>query len=434
MYWFLDNKNQVLYVGKAKDIKKRLQAYKNPQKLNDRLKVMLKQVGAVHWQEQSSELEASFIEAELIRIHQPKFNILLKDDKSPLYVLITNETFPKVLKVRKPTWLREKNPQAVLGPFASSDRLTSILKLARNIFPWCNQGLNQDKPHQSKACFYYQLELCPGACCRKVSAQTYQKNIENLILFLRGKKKQVLTRLNQEIKHLAQAERFEEAGKLRNQIELMQEFTQNPTYLRPQLTTPALNLNQTQEGLLQLQHLLSEHQGLPKLYKLHRIEGYDASNLGDQHGAVSMVAFISGKPKNDQYRLFNVNSFKSDYDLLKTALKRRLRHPEWSWPNLLVIDGGKGQVRAACQTWSRQTPIIGLVKRPDRVVIPYFHTKSFLHDTSLKRAPAGYRLIKLPESHPTLKLLRQVRDESHRFAKRAQERRQLRELLPIRYI
>ena len=145
-----------------------------------------------------SELEALLIEAELIRIHQPPYNTLLKDDKSPIYIHITKETYPKVEKLRKNDLNTHPTKGTILGPFPSSYKLNEVLRIARRIFPWCNQG--PPTTARSKACFYHHLELCPGVCTGQLDAAAYQASIHNLILFLKGKKRSVTQQLQQAMK------------------------------------------------------------------------------------------------------------------------------------------------------------------------------------------------------------------------------------------
>jgi excinuclease ABC subunit C len=190
----------------------------------------------VEYQILDSEIEALLIEAELIKAHQPYFNSRLKDDKSNIYLVITGEQFPRVLRARK-TDLNKKiyqNHLAIFGPFVSAFQLTELLKIIRPIFKWCNQAYSV----QNKACFYHHLDLCSGACCQQISIVDYKHNIDQLILFLKGKTKELLKNLKQEMRDLAQAEAFEQALVIKNKIELIEIITNHQYKLKSDLIYP----------------------------------------------------------------------------------------------------------------------------------------------------------------------------------------------------
>ena len=362
-----------------------------------------------------SELEALLVEAELIRVHQPFFNIRLKDDKSPIYVVITDETFPQVLKKRKTDIVREKPQGTVLGPFQSGGKLNEVLKIARKIFPWCSN------PQGGRQCFYHHLDLCPGACIGEVSAEEYQENIQSLKLFLRGKKKTVVKELAEKMGRASAEQRFEKAQALKEKIELIEEVTRKQYRLSPNLVLPGFGMAQVQQGLVELQKILQTYTNFPKQKSLQRIEGYDVSNIQGTNAAVAMVVFSDGQPNNKEYRLFNVKTINTpnDYQMMKEAIARRQNHSEWDKPDLVVIDGGKGQVRAALSIWQWSNPVIGIAKNPDRLIVP----------TNQVGRKIDYAVIKLDRDHPALKLVQQVRNESHRFSKKQFQTRHVNELL-----
>lgn len=386
---------------------------------------MVHQATQLHFQVLDSELQALLVEADLIRTHQPPFNILLKDDKSPLYVYITDQEFPQVKTIRKRDLLKlELKTKGyfgiALGPFPSSYKLKQVLKLARKIFPWCQTPPVEGKL-QSQPCFYYHLQLCPGACIGQISASEYRQNIKNLVLFLRGKKQQVLNQLTTEMKELADDQQFEAAGLKKEQIQNIVEITQ-AARLKPDLSLPQLTSTR-EEALLGLQQILSDYLGLPKNYPLTKIEGYDVSNTQGQEASVSLVSFTNGYPDKKDYRLFNIRTLNTpnDYQMMKEAITRRQKHPEWGQPQLIVIDGGRGQLRSAYSVWHWPTPVVSLVKHPDRLVIPKLEEGEIV----------GYHFINLPPENPTLHLLQQVRDESHRFSKKQHTGRRLKKMLQL---
>jgi len=367
-----------------------------------------------------SELQALLIEAELIRAHQPFYNSLLKDDKSKLYLLFTKEDYPRIIRLRKSDLKKRRyqNSLATLGPFASSYKVNELLKIVRPIFPWCNKQNKSDH----KACFYYHLELCPGACCDKISPQAYQENIKQLIKLLQGKNKALLKELAQKMKDSATAEKFEEAQKIKNKIDLIKEVTEEQYQLQPELILPDLTRKKQQEALINLRHIMHERGLVDLQYRFQRIEAYDVSNTQGNQATVSMVCFIDGYPELSEYKFFKIRQLAkpNDYAMLQEAIIRRQQHPEWGRPNLLVIDGGKGQLRSVNRVWRQSQffncPVISLVKNPDRLVlitrkIDKKNKESWQTD-----------IIKLTKNHPTLHLISQLRDEAHRFAKKQHTR------------
>jgi excinuclease ABC subunit C len=410
VYSFFGANDEILYVGKAKNLKNRLRTYTQVKQLEPRIKKLVNAASRVKFEILDSELEALLIEAELVRVHQPFFNIRLKDDKSPIYLVITtDETYPIVLRKRKTDLIKEKPQGTILGPFQSGFSLNEVLKIARRIFPWCAD------PSGGRPCFYYHLDLCPGACVGEISPTEYRENINELILFLRGKKKDVLRDLTAKMRATSDAQQFEKAQEFKIKIQHIQEVTKKHYRLAPDLVLPGFGLSQAQRGLTELQKILQTYTNFPRTAKLKRIEGYDVSNINGKNAAVSMVVSVNGQATNQEYRLFNIRTLDTpnDYQMLQEVLQRRQNHPEWTKPDLVMIDGGKGQVRAALKVWQWDTPVIGIAKNPDRLIVP----------TNRAGEKIEYAVLKLPVNHPALQLIQRLRDESHRFAKKQFHRR-----------
>jgi len=383
---------------------------------------MVSQAVRVKFKVLESELQALLVEAELIRTYQPEYNTLLKDDKSPLYIHITNEEFPRVLKVRKKEILKKNLSGTVLGPYSSAYKTTEVLKIVRKIFPWCNQknGNQNKKSEENQACFYYHIDLCPGACIGEISPEEYKENINNLIDFLKGKKKTVTKNLQEKMKLAIEKQEYETAAIIRDQLTIIAEVTSSTHKLKPELTTQALNEKVSEDGVIYLQKILSQYLSFPKQFPLTRIEGYDVSNIQGTNPAVSLVTFINGKADTDEYKIFNIKTLNTpnDYYMLQEAVIRRQNHKEWGIPNLLLIDGGKGQVKSILKIWTWDTPVIGVAKHPDRLVLPYYETEN-------GKEKLKYHLVKLEPTHPTLKLIQQIRNESHRFAQKQHKKKRL---------
>ncbi len=390
----------------------------------------------LRYQVLESELEALLIEAELIRTHQPPFNVLLKDDKTPLYILITNDRFPQVTTVRKRELQHFQPKGTILGPFPSSYKVREVLKIARRIFPWCSH------PEGNRPCFYYHLGLCPGACVGTISQADYQAIIHNLILFLRGQKKVVLRNIEKELKAAVSKEEFEQAARLRDSMANITAVTQRTFTLAENPILPTLKLDRAEESVIQLRQVLTNYLQLPKTVKLNRIECYDVSNTQGTNAAVSMVVFIGGQAAKEEYKVFNIKTVPgaNDYAMLQEALTRRQNHPEWGIPDLIIIDGGKGQLRAVLSVWTWLTPVISIAKEPDRLIIPIPpETSISVNEMTLEarlRKPAQrkqlrYYELSLPGNHLALNLVQQLRDEAHRFSKKQHSRRRTKALLDI---
>ena len=435
MYWFLNDADDVLYVGKAKDIRKRIAQYRRYNQLPPKSQQLVTTATQLKHEVLPSELDALLVEAELIRTHQPPFNILLKDDKSPLYIHITNETFPRVFTRRKRDLIKHDYKGSIIGPLPSARKVKEVLGIARKMFPWCNasrRSLPEDETNidadASKACFYYHIDQCPGVCTGEISVEEYSHIIDDLKRFLRGKKRSVVQDMRQRMHEHAEAERFEQAAQLRDRIDSIEAVTQRYRRLKPVLTLPTLKISEQEESIIQLQRILSTYTNLPKQYPLDRIEGYDVSNIQGKGAAVGMVVFEDGAPVKAEYRLFNIRTLDTpnDYHMLKEALLRRQNHPEWGDPSLLVIDGGKGQLRGAHYVWQGTTPIISIAKDPDRIIIPKLR-RDRSNDTT-QQLPYDYHVLNLPPDHLALRLIQRIRDESHRFSKRQHTRLRQRQM------
>lgn len=373
----------------------------------------------VKWRELQSELEALLTEAELIRLYQPPVNVLLKDDKSPIYVLITQEEFPRVLTIRKRELTRQQQKGTVLGPFQSAYKLQEVLKLVRPIFPWCNQRRLSVHSPQIRACFYSHLGLCPGVCTRSVDSTTYAQSMHRLAEFLRGKASAVRTELESELKHYSLDQAYEQAAVARDQLQMIREVTSKEYRLAPEAIEDTHILDASgARALIKLKQLLSDYQSLPIQTPLSRIEAYDVSNLSGQHSVVSLVCSVGGELSKDQYRLFNIATLQTpnDYAMLQEAIARRQHHPEWGRPDVIMIDGGKGQVRAVLKTWRWRIPVFGLAKDPDRLVIPNIDWASWQEGEPPNTTQLQWRILRINQPTELATHLQKLRDEAHRFA------------------
>ena len=219
------------------------------------------------------------------------------------------------------------------------------------------------------------------------------------------------------MRDLAEKEKFEEAQVIKEKIELIKEVTETNFRLKPDLILPNFGQNENREGLIHLRRIMHEEKIIDYHYQLKRLEGYDVSNTQGKQATVSMVTFINATADKSEYKFFKIRSLNTpnDYAMLQEALERRKKHPEWGKVDLLVIDGGRGQLRSVNKIWQRANPqlvcpVISLVKNPDRLVLAKPNVD--------KRNGFETIILNLGVNHPTIKLLQQIRDESHRFAKK----------------
>src|SRR3989344_3034318 len=386
VYQFKDNSSRVIYVGKAIDLYSRVSSYFSSD-VSLKTKSLVEKIVAVDTIIVESELEALILEANLIKKYKPQFNVRLLDDKDYLYIGLTQEDFPKVITLRR---MDLKKMKKYWGPYPSSRTVRETLKQLRKIFPWCSGKDNR------RACFYYHLRLCPGACVGLINKEEYGKIINRFSRFLDGKKEELIAELTAEMTKVSNEQRFEEAGKIKKMLDGITYMTQT-NRVQSYLENPNFLEDERKIALKQLQKDLN----LEKLPE--RIEGYDISNISGKDAVGSLVVLTSGDIDKSQYRKFKIkiSGRPNDVGMHKEMLKRRLNHPEWSFPDLIIIDGGRGQVRGAqevLQARGFNVPVFGLAKREEWLY------------------PSEGEIIKLSKRSLSLKLLQKLRDEAHRFA------------------
>lgn len=418
---YLDKNKTIIYVGKAKDLKARVSSYfTSPKGLGPKTSLLVKQIHQIKTIIVESELESLLLEAFYIKKYRPHFNIRLIDDKSyPLVKIAIKEDYPAVLLVRK-----MDDPKAVyFGPYPSAGSVRLVLKTLRKAFPY------QSVPtHPRHVCLYNHLGLCP---CPPVFSspelkRTYRKNIRDIIRILEGKSQTVVKELAREMERMSKSERFEEAVLLKKRIDALKIITE-PWHkpfeydVNPNLRTDIRF--QELEGLSQA--LLD--QGL-LINKLTRIECYDISNISGTNATGSMVVLSQGEVDKSQYRKFKIkkDGKPNDFAMMQEMLERRLDHDEWPFPDLIIADGGKGQltsVLAAMTKKNKNIPLIGLAKREETIIIP--STQSF-YDRNRRKISAKQKLygdnedhfieLSLAKDSPSLHLILRIRNEAHRFA------------------
>ncbi len=380
VYLMRDRAGEVLYVGKANSLKKRLASYLGKDLATKTMALMLKAAG-VEFRLTPNEMMALLLESQLIHELKPKYNISLKDDKSFPLVEISGEEFPAVRITRK-----KDNPLSrYLGPYTNAKLLKNVLKIIRLNFAYrsCRK-----LPKQS--CIYYRIDLCPGPCAGKISAAEYQRNIGDITLILEGKADLLIKKLTRSMQESAAQGDFEAAARKRDQITALSGIS-----ARPDDSSYKDALNDLKDSL-----------NLKKLPA--RIEGFDISNLSGKQAVGSMVSFYNGQPDKNNYRRFRIKTFAGidDYKMLAEVIRRRytrLLREKTGLPDLVLIDGGKGHLLTAAGELASlevSIPLVSIAKEKENIYC-------------LREAKA--RLIPLSDG-PALNLIRRVRDEAHRFA------------------
>ncbi|HVZ58693.1 MAG TPA: GIY-YIG nuclease family protein [Patescibacteria group bacterium] len=423
VYLFLDAAKQIIYVGKAKDLKARVSSYfTSPSGLGPKTRLLVAHIDKIKIVLVESELESLLLEAYYIKKYRPHFNIRLTDDKSyPLIKIPIKEDYPPVVLAR-----RMHDPAALyFGPYPSSGAVKTVLRTLRRAFPY--QSVTN---HPKRICLYHHLGLCP---CPPVFAtkelnKQYRKNIRDIIRVLEGKSQSVMKDLTKEMDKASRDENFEVASQLKKRINALKIITEPSHKPFEYDVNPNLRSDLRFQELRGLQNALRS-QGL-EVGELQRIECYDISNIQGTNATGSMVVLTDGEIDKSQYRKFKIHKDgkPNDFAMIAEVLMRRLTHTEWPTPDLIIADGGKGQLSSVLQAMDvrqKHIPLIGLAKREETIIIPT--TQQFYDEsrrtTLTQNKPRLYGNnednfieLSLPKDSPSLHLIQRTRDEAHRFA------------------
>jgi excinuclease ABC subunit C len=355
----------ILYVGKATSLKDRVKSYFNKDIIETRGPRIIKMVelaDSVEHQQTDSVLEALILEAQLIKKHQPFYNVREKDDKSWWHVVITQEAIPRVLQVRgKQLVDGTYDPDDfadTFGPFTSGLELKEALKIIRRIFPYHDKKIDKN----GKPCFDAQVGLCPGVCAGWISAAAYKKQISKIRLFFKGKKKELIATMEREMRDCAKKQDFEHAALVKKKIFALQHIHDIALIKRKPVDSSS---EQT----------------------TFRIEAYDIAHLGGHNTVGAMVVMEDGELKKSDYRKFKIYGPKAnkadDTANLAEILERRLKHEEWPLPDLVVVDGSKAQinrVNSILLDRSLKIPVVGVVKDERHKANSFQGDPQIIHD------------------------------------------------------
>lgn len=511
IYKFIDENKEVIYVGKAKNLKKRVSSYFNKNHFENRkTKVLVSKVWDINITAVETELDALLLENSLIKEFQPKYNINLKDDKSFPLIKITKEPFPKVYAMRNPV----KDGSTYFGPYASVKMMKILLDLVKEIYPIrsCNLALNEKsiQAGKFKICLEYQLGNCLGPCAGHQALEEYQTSIKNIKHILRGNLVEVKKHLKESMANAAANWKYEEANKLKDRLSILQNYQNRSTVVNPRITNvdvynvaennkyAYVNYLRIANGIIiqsrnfEFKRKMEESKEdcilaaiaevknyamaeteeimvpfeMPSNYELNfvipsqgdkkkllalslknatllmrektkmydqvdpqsridrilntmqsdlrlkdqpvHIECFDNSNIQGKYPVSACVVFKNAKPAKKEYRHFNIQTVEGpdDFASMREAISRRysrLLREEKPLPNLLIVDGGKGQLSSAVQVLKElniydKIPVVGIAKRLEEIYYP---------DDPIP--------LYIDKKSETLKIIQHMRDEAHRF-------------------
>ena len=510
VYQYFDKQDKIIYIGKAKNVKKRVTSYFNKTVENHKTRILVKNISRIEHVVVDSEMDALLLENNLIKKYKPRYNILLKDDKTYPWICIKNEPFPRVFFTRKVF----KDGSEYFGPFTSLKTVRSLFDLVKGLYPLrsCNYDLSEEKisAQKYKVCLEYHIGNCLAPCVAAIDTTSYGKNIESIRQILKGNFKEALNAFEHQMKYYAQKMEFEKAQWIKEKIEDLKNFQAKSTVVNPkishvdvfsifsdesygyinylQVSYGAIVRSHTLEikkkldesdatllqlGIIEIRQLFSStsktvflnekvslgdelkvfvpQQGdkkklvdlslrNAKYFRMERfkqmkivdpdrhskrimsqmkadlrlpqepvhIECFDNSNIQGSNSVAACVVFKNGKPSKKEYRHYNIKTvtgpddFASMEEVVFRRYKRLLEEDE-PLPQLIVIDGGKGQLSSAVKSLDvlglrGKISILGIAKRLEEIYFPNDSIPLYLDKKS-----------------ETLKILQRARDEAHRF-------------------
>lgn len=387
VYFHKNAAGEIIYVGKAAVLKNRVRQYFQKSHKDVKTTALVREIADTDWIVVDTEMDALFLESEMIKRYMPKWNILLRDDKAVSYVRINmNDEVPYITFTRNP--LDDK--ATYVGPFYGKSGVEKALRVLRQIFPY------YIKPYSGKKTLDTDLGLTPGIEVGNSTAKDYKRNLRKLIRYLEGDKEKLLNDLEKTMHDEASKGNYELAAEARDQLFKLKELRKKIIFSDKEF----LDISSDQ-ALKQLQDLLKLAEP-PR-----RIEGYDISHQSGENTVASMVVFINGASARSEYRKFKIRTSKNnDLKSMQEVITRRLKHEEWDLPDLIVLDGGATQVNAVLPLLEPYNiPVIGRDKSGD-------HSKS----AGVKIIIPGKEIVHLPSSSHIARLIARIDEEAHRFA------------------
>ncbi len=402
VYLMKDGDGKVIYVGKAKSLRNRAGSYFTAQAAVERRTAeLVKHIVDIDFIPTDTEVDALLTEARLVKDLRPQFNSDLKDDKTFPYLQIRiREDYPRVEFTRKP----RRRGVKLYGPFTSAKSLRAAIQVLQRVFKFrtCTLDIKADdeKWRWFRPCLLASIRQCTAPCNFRVTKEEYRKQIRSLRLILEGKKSRLIREMTAEMQAASAALQFEKAARIRDEMQALQKLELRGDADRD-VQPEAFHID-PKKGLRGLQKVL----GLAETPR--SIEGMDIAHLGGQDTVASLVAFLDGLPFKQAYRKFKIKTVEGvdDFASMREVVSRRYSYhnrEEWGVPDLILIDGGKGQLNAAVEAFRglgvEPPTLISLAKQDEEIF-----------------RPGQAESIKLSRHSAALRLLQFVRDESHRFA------------------
>lgn len=390
VYIFRDKNGSILYIGKAGNLKKRVSSYfRKAPSLPYKTAILAKKINDVDYIQLKSNEEALILEDRLVKEYKPKYNVELKDDKRyPMVKVTINEPWPRVQMVRR----KKTDGARYFGPYTDSSALRRTLRFIRKTFKLRSCKPRHPTNKDIKHCLYYHLDECLAPCIRKVSPTGYNETVKQVCLLLEGRAEELIKKLELVMKHAARHQNYEKASRYRDFIRDIEKVV--GTKVRRKILKGQVYVPSSVE---------EELKSLAKELNLGNtpswIDAFDVSNIYGKSATGSMVRFRNGLPYKNDYRRFRIKTVKGidDCSMMKEIVARQYK--EKKYPDLVLIDGGKGQVNAVRKILPNNINVVGLAKRFNELYLPG------------EKNP-----LKLPKDSPALKLLIRIRDEAHRFA------------------
>jgi excinuclease ABC subunit C len=383
VYMMKNASGDILYVGKAENLKKRVSSYFQASRGHtDRIESLISQISDVSYLPTATSAEALLYENGLIKQLSPKYNVALRDDKSyPMLKITLKEKFPRLMITRE----KKDDGSIYYGPYTAAKLLKEALKILQKLFP-----LRTCSKMPKRKCLEFDMGHCLGPCEGRVAEERYGDIIKELRLFLEGRHSELLKMLSDKMRQLSKDEKFEEAIECRKRLEALSSINTDRVKYGP--------VNELRE----LKNVLGVKDDL------ETIEAFDISNMMGDEAVGSMIYFRNGKPDKNEYRKFKIKTVSGmdDYSMMREVVRRRYERiirEKKEMPSLIVIDGGKGHLGVALDELKKlgldNVPVIGIAKQFEHIYVKG------------KSDP-----IILPKESKALHLLERVRDEAHRFA------------------
>jgi excinuclease ABC subunit C len=402
VYLFQDKAGRVIYIGKAKNLRSRVGSYFLAAAAQDeRTSHLVREAYDVDFVEAESHVDALLMEARLVKDIQPKYNRELRDDKSfPYLQITTHEDYPRVEVTRQPRTSGVK----LYGPFANAGSLRGAIQVLQKVFKFRTCSLDIETEDERwrwfRPCLLASINQCTAPCNLRISKEDYRSDIKRLRMFLEGSRKRLLDEMRQEMTEASAALRFEQAARLRDEIHMLERLRERGELNKHE--QPEVFFVDPKKGLA----------GLQKILKLdnrpRNIEGVDIAHLGGNETVASLVQFLDGLPFKPGYRRFRIRDVQGvdDYASIREVVARRfrkLRDDGDVFPDILLVDGGIGQLRKALEAFRAlqiQPPLVLSLAKKQELVYAMNRNKP----------------LRLSRRSYALRLLQYVRDEAHRFA------------------